>query len=529
MKDSIKSAVYIDEKAKNFYQFEPIEENLVEEEISQKLYKNFRENGISLEVVKFQKGIETDKKELDFITANRDFVILDWKLDGEYGEEYSLRILKEVVNAKHIHFCTIYTSADELDVVMKNLISFFSNKNDEYYIEIREKIELEQFSAELIDTFHQINFKRFKKDEIKELRRSIYNKDRNIIPTLKEITAEDDDTCAIVRASISLWDTFKSTEELCCPSYIDQEGKIIVINNTIITILNKSNNEASVLLDNFKKHIINDIDSYNQLLGIELYNHLFRTSAITNDAIMSFPKDALIFHRKNLKKESIGYFFKNFMDEILLEKISLSLRDRKSLLLDDELLDEFELRLDNGYNDPIAIQKMNVFYNSFYLNKNNKTINFGDVFRIENQQSSRYLICLTALCDCLRPQEKIKGNYYFAEGKNIKLQTALELGETAFISYLNNGITIVWSDIIESENGQKYSPIYVKPIQYKVLENSNKLNDQNQIDVYYLNKTGEIKKEILTYLGTIRPNYTQRIANHAFSYPIRVGVDFVKA
>ena len=32
----------------------------------------------------------------------------------------------------------------------------------------------------------------------------------------------------------------------------------------------------------------------------------------------------------------------------------------------------------------------------------------------------------------------------------------------------------------------------------------------------------------LEYITTIRQNYTQRIANFAFSHPVRVGIDFVK-
>ncbi|TPD67306.1 response regulator receiver domain [Flavobacterium microcysteis] len=532
LKDAIKSAIYIDDKAKAFYQNVSIPENLTEEELSQNLYKNFKENGISLEVYKFNIGSENELTELQFITNNRDFVILDWKLAGESGELLSLKLLKEVVRAKHINFCSIYTSDNNLDDVLFNLISFFSNKTRDYYEKVKEEIELEEYPPSLNDIFHQVNINRSNLTEVKRLRGEIYKQDKEIINKLIEITGEKDQTCAIIKSSISLLSTHKSETALCCPSYINYKSKIIVINDTIITILNKTENKANVLLENFKNHIINDVESYNQLLGIELYNHLFRTSAITNDSIMSFSKDALIHHRRKLKKEKIGHFFKSFIDEILLEKISMSLRDRQSLLLDDQLLDEFESRIEKEYTDLGALHKMNVFYNSFYLDKIGQTINFGDVFLMEENENHKerpkYLICLTALCDCLRPHDKIKSNYYFAEGKPININKALDLGETAFISYLPNDITIIWSDIAQDENQQKYSPIYIKPIQYKVFEKINKIDENSQINVHYLDKEGNTKSEKLTYLGTIRPNYTQRIANHAFSYPIRVGVDFVK-
>lgn len=532
LKDSIKSAIYIDDKARGFYQVEPIEENLLEEELSKNLYNNFKQNGISLEVYKFEKGTDTDQDKLRFIIDNRDFVILDWKLNGDDGDVNSLNILKNVIDAKHINFCSIYTSMDDLNDVLLNIISFFSDKDKVYYDQVKEEIELEEYSNEIIEKFHEINISRSRPSQVKNLRGEIYKHDQNLIKRLKEITGENTDTCAIIRASISLLDTHKSDSNLCCPSFINYEDKIIVINDTIITILNKEENKATELLDNFKNHIIKDVESFNQLLGIELYNHLFKTSAITNDSIMSFSKDALVFHRKKLKEQGISHFFKNFMDEILLEKISMSLRDRDSLLLNDELLDNFESLLDKEYNDVPALHKMNVFYNSYYLDKVGHTINFGDVFLIEKNEnhkdSPKFLICLTALCDCLRPQDKIKSNYYFAEGKPIDTNKALDLGETAFISYLPNNITILWSDVAQDANQQKYSPIYIKPVQYKVFEDHNTFDINNQIMVHYLDKKGEKKSEKLTYLGTIRPNYTQRIANHAFTYPIRVGVDFVK-
>lgn len=531
LKDAIKSAIYIDEKARPFYHIAS-ETPEFEEILSEKLYNNFKQRGISLEIFKYTKGDENNADKLKFITENRDFVILDWKLDDKEGEEESLKILNEVVKTNHIHFSTIYTSEDDLDDVLMNLLSYFSEKNKDYYDEIKELLELENFPPKFKDLINQINLKRSDAGLVKELRKEIYAEFKTLPNKLKEITGLEDITCAMIKSSIALSNMVKSEINLQCPTYVDNEKKIVVINNTIITILRKADNDANSLLDNFKNHIINDVESFNQLLGIELYNHLFRTSAITNDSIMSFSKDALIHHRRKLKNDNVGHFFNSFIDEILIEKIALSLRNRNSLLLEDNLLDDFENNLDVNYNDEFALHKMNVFYNSFYLDKNNQTINFGDVFLMEKNENHtsnpKYLICITALCDCLRPQDKIRSNYYFAEGKNIKKTDALTLGDSAFISFLSNDITILWSEIANDPLNQKYGPVYIKPLQYKVFEKSNTIDDKNNINVHYLDKKGDTKSEMLIYIGTIRPNYAQRIANHAFSYPVRVGVDFAK-
>lgn len=531
LKDAIKSAIYIDEKARAFYD-EISEKPENEEVLSVSLYNNFKQSGISLEVYKYSKGDENDSEKLKFITENRDFVILDWKLDDKTGEEESLKILSEIVKCNHIHFSTIYTSEDNLDDVLLNILSYFSEKNKDYYLGVKELLELENFQNELISLLNQINVNRSDIDLVKKYKTEIYTKYKDVPKKLKEITGLEDVTCAMIKSSIALLDKVQSEDDLICPSYINSEKKIVVINNTIITILKKINNDAGSLLGNFKDHIINDIDSFNQLLGIELYNHLFRTSAITNDLSSSFPRKALIHHRKKLKEEGIGHFFNSFMDEVLMEKIAMSLRNRESILLNEDLLDEFEASLENPYNDSMSLHKMNVFYNSFYYNKENQILNFGDVLLVEHNEnhktSPKYLICLTPLCDCLRPQDKIKSNYYFAEGTDIKLEDALAIGDSAFISFLPNKITIKWSDVASNPLLKTYGPLYIKPLQYKVFEGQNKFDDNSQIRVHYLDKKGERKTENLKYLGTIRPNYAQRIANHAFSYPIRVGVDFVK-
>lgn len=526
LKDAIKSAIYIDENARSFYQTDLKGSN--EEELSVSLYDNFKRNGISLEVCKYEDGMEGNTDSLNFFKDNRDLVILDWHLKGQSGEKESLQILNEIVKTKHIHFCSIYTTEPNLDTVLKYIVCYFSGIDQEKFSEIKESSEI--FFDDTFDfsLFHQLNLNRSAKDSGK-LIGEIYRSNQDELNQFKEEQGISDNKCAIIKASIVnlLPSPHLSDEVLDCPSFIDSNKNIIVINNTIITILKKSENKADDLLNNYFEHIINDVDSFNQLLGIELYNSLFRNSILTNDAIMSFSKDALIHHRKELKSENISHFFKSFMDEVLLEKIAVSLRDRDSKLLDDDLLDYFEEHLPEK-PDNKELQKMNVFYNSLFLDKKNKILNFGDVFKIEGE--NKYLICITPLCDCLRPQDKTKGNFYFAEGNNIKLDTALKQGDTAFVSYLHDNIIIRWSEISTDNDLQKnkLNPVYIKPIQYKILEGQNIINDQNKLTIHYLNKEGNIKSKELNYLGTIRPNYAQRIANHAFSYPVRVGVDFVK-
>ncbi|MBV3637683.1 response regulator receiver domain [Bacteroides cellulosilyticus] len=527
LKDAIKSAIYIDEKARSFYQTEASLLGATEEDLSVQLYNNFKKDGISLDVHKYTIDDEKKKDTLSFFIDNRDLVILDWKLKDQSGEEEALIILAEIIKAEHLHFCTIYTSEDQLDIVLQNILSYFSSVTKEYHDEIKELLEIENYSQDIIEIIHEINLNRFDKGLAKEKIKKLYNIDKHIVARLKEITRIEDSICAITISSISLLNTYKSTSDQPKPSYINSEKKIVVINNTIITILRKEENTAENLLDNYQNHIINDVDSFNQLIGLELHNNLAKTSSIINHEFVSFSKNALLFHRKKLQEENLDHFFNSFMNEVFQEKIALSLRDREYQLLDKSFLDKL---YEENYIEPSLeeIEKINLFYNAYKLNKKGKILNFGDVFQIEGEEN-RYLICITPLCDCLRPQNKIKSNFYFAEGVIMKdKKKALELGDTAFISYLPSNVIVRWGELNNEVDNAKYNPLYIKPYQYKVFENQNVIDENNKIAVHYLNKTGEIKSKTLIYQTTIRSNYAQRIANHAFIYPMRVGIDFVK-
>jgi hypothetical protein len=179
---------------------------------------------------------------------------------------------------------------------------------------------------------------------------------------------------------------------------------------------------------------------------------------------------------------------------------------------------------------------MNVFYNSLKLPTLEKNLDFGDVFQ---DSSGTYFICITALCDCLRPT-KTDYIFYFAKGEKIGIEKALKLGDAAFISFIGIEEAVVWSNIdkVNSETAEeksaeldqfRYKPIYIKPLSYLVSEPQ--IND-GKIELarifQYKKQEEDLEFFKLKYLTTIKHNYTQRIANHAFTHPTRVGVDFVK-
>jgi hypothetical protein len=205
----------------------------------------------------------------------------------------------------------------------------------------------------------------------------------------------------------------------------------------------------------------------------------------------------------------------------MLEKANLNIRNIPISLLEEGFLDSEN---QNVIPDDLELIAMNIFYNSTKLKSDNK-LNFGDVFK--KVGVDEYFICITALCDCLRP-DKIDNSFFFAKGGPIRKDDALKLGDTAFISYLSPKELVKWTDvntIIDSDH-HKYSPVYIKPMQFSIV--NTQFNQDGEILFNFLKSDGEKGSFNAKYITTIKSNYTQRIANHAFSYPIRVGVDFVK-
>ena len=217
--------------------------------------------------------------------------------------------------------------------------------------------------------------------------------------------------------------------------------------------------------------------------------------------------------------------------------------------------------------------QLNVFYNAVTVKSLNPdaipNLNFGDIFKGEGDD---YFLCITALCDCYYPN-KIDHNFYFVKGTEFNdLELALRLGDTAFLSFLPNRKAVYWGDLEKPElkkikelilsnseddfkkiksdlalqkglidklvhnqeilNRFLYIPFYVKPKVYNV-ENTKLVN--NKISIWDI--TNKFIKEKfdqnlncfdVEYITTLRSDYAQRIANHAFGHPARVGVDFVK-
>lgn len=509
IKNAIKSAIFIDENA-----LEPYvkDEKSSEGERSMALYCNLRDVGISLDVWKYNKDNYNLRQE--YIFKNRDLILLDWKLEGESkGGEKALEILSDMVNKhKQIHFCIVYTAEDPQGVLL-DLLSYFSPVTNEKSKCIKEDLaEYEEEINAIKSELEELSIGRYDKNKQKNLKSKIHLKYSDLINAIyayfKDKNPSISKTDALVWAGIAFNNHIKSNTLQNSPISIDELSKTVYVNNTFISVLNKEAIRPDALFTTFGDAIANCKYGIMPLIGIEYQNIQREAGGIIEGVLAQISQETLGYHKKVSSED-----FETFLKTVLMEQDALHSR-QKSMLITEAISEcDYDEKFKNEYVN------LNVFYNSTIL-EGERFVSFGDVFKCDEN----YYMCITALCDCLRPQKR-DYKFYFVKGSSISTDGALKLGDEGFVSFLPDKNCVRWNI-----NGSKeHTPIYIVPESYLVPDN---IIRKGKLSVFQSMPNKERKPALvpleLMYISTIKQNYAQRIANQAFVHPTRVGVNFIK-
>lgn len=504
--DSIKSVIFIDEKA-----YEPFSNlpngNHTETALSQNLFKKFKTKGISLSIHKFSPNDFDDAKKIGYLLKKRDLVLLDWKLDGESGEEFSLRLLSKIIQEKNIHFCSIYTSQNNSDEIINNILAYFSGFDRAYYQNIFDV--LDPYLDGQFGLLDQISYDN--KEQNRNLRNSFVEIDDQLPKLISDITGLGAIGESLIQVKIAFSNFQKADQSIkYAPKHLNRLNKTLNINNTIITIISKDEDNASKIINKIINQVSKSENCYSQILGLDMQNVFNNETSFIDENLLDTNLDTLMFHRRQLINSNLENEFENFIKIILLEHSKLKLENSLLKTLDKTFLDRVTKRRLNI--EPQKIAKLNTFYNGSFIN-NKALLNFGDVFK---DKKGNFYLCITPLCDCIlhKGKSNIRFKYYFVKGQKSNLDDAIKVGEKGFVSFLDDKTSVVWK---QDE--------YIKPFQLYIPNPSFIDNKITYLDWDKKNDKEEIEIE---YIFTIKQNYTQRIVNHAFGHPIRVGVDFVK-
>ena len=225
--------------------------------------------------------------------------------------------------------------------------------------------------------------------------------------------------------------------------------------------------------------------------------------------------DAFFYHANKMLKEEgrddVETFFKESFKEEMTQRI-----DVKSITIPEEILQ----MVDKGEKvEPTHILNELVKLNErITMNRSlsniEHSIDFGDLFQCINSEDGlcEYWLCITAKCDCRRP-EKISNNYIFIGGESCKDKRAIVEAEKQYFSYVEIE-TEKNSNVISVEWYSKISSIYIT---------DNKVKRGCTIQGSIRGAQKEFK-----YIGNVKENFAQRMANRAFADGNRVGISLAK-
>jgi len=551
LSSSINSAVFIDENAKDFFSGTPINTEIIEEKLSVDLFKTFKDNGKSLVVHKFEKEDIQDASLMKYLFSGKDLILLDWELDDNDGQQYSLELLSKSINNPYINFCCIYSRSNNFNAIPLYLTAYFSNlqeeeiesiKNAYSHLTVEEIAEFHKNPNNDIEAFFAENLIILEEFPIVKFT----NKPKKIILDL-------------INVSLNSHKYFFQKESQSNHEVIYSGEDSFIINNTFVLAIKKEKEDSDYksLIKRISDEIVKNRSSFFQLLGLEMQSIFNSNERFIDETILKSSTEALFQLRKHVDNDKT---FGAIIKKLLIEQATLKLRTAKLELLETSFLDfkskELEMTVPNNED----LFQLNVFYNTVSVKSLNSehipNLNFGDILK---DSENNYYLCITALCDCYEPS-KIQYNFYFVKGKQFKdLTMALKLGDTGFLSFLPSNVAVYWGDLesvkpekIRQNEGESmdqyrirkllneieaykefiYKPFYIKPKVFNVQDNKLLENKARLWDITNKFTKEEFDQNLnyfdVEYITTLRNDYTQRIANHAFGHPARVGVDFIK-
>lgn len=508
--ESIKSAIFIDDKLPGLFKSEDDEEALC-----QPMYESFQEHQCSLDFFKFDKSWGEKSK---LIFERKDLVVLDWELDNEVPAYNStLKIIDKAVNTDNLHFVCIYSlTPNAIDEIYYKILAYYSgNKSEESTTDVRNIIthaedELGENGDEIFprlkDLVKQLTLRAITDSSFNQEFSKLFGKNQGKIRSLvSKLFPSNRIFDSISRFGFALNEEycyrreFKNVYLIC-----DPQNNYLQINNTLFAVFEKGKHNASELYNHFCRAIINSNENFLTLMSLEIRNKVFERSSFIGKELSKIKEKALFHHMETIEpdtefEEYLIELWKNYNTGFLYtEKPSIFavLEDYKRTRGDAENID----------NDDLA--KLNYHYNIHHNRILDRNVSFGDLFKINKGGNDEYLLCITPHCDCLRP-DKINGFYYFVKGQKISIERGLAISDSGYFSFIKEGDNIFCIEWI------------VKPFTIYLCEKQRNISNVTTVvfgeGVYDFN-----------FLCTIKENYTQRITNKAFSNPMRVGISFAR-
>ncbi len=510
VRNSLQYVACIDDDFVNPYEVQESNDQL---KFTKDMYTTIKEAcGSHVEMLRYEK--EMDPHFIAKCISNKDLLILDWQLVGENF----MPTLEILVRAERmqIPFVCIYTNQPDMEIICQIIKGYFSGHTiseiDEicncwaeagiFESDFREDV-LELFSAPKSDSRkiakHVEELYGNSTKEMQKLQELGYKKAKSWYPLWLK------------------WSNVVLPEELL-PCASEPLNGTMIINGMLVCCLPKMTSESKNpvdikdLISSVAKHIVSVPNSIFNILWLNYSNALRDVLQSRTQLFLDLDDRALGYFSKDLLKEGED-IFDDWMKSLFRDEIMDRL-DGSIVKFSPDVFDEIKKKYvsvdPNSLVDELVAINEKITVNHMYSRSVHK-IDFGDVFVTSNGvgHEETYWMCVTAKCECSRPEDKIENSYLFIKGKEMeKAYTSLKDAESKYRSYIKRDAKIAFV-----EWNTKLKSVYFE-------SGNNTVNGIGRTNegVYNGNKL------TFTYLCNIKENYAQRMANASFAEGNKVGI-----
>lgn len=520
IKKSISNVICIDEQYVEPYSKSKPKSTL-DIKLSKDMYDAFtRKMNCKTTIFRYKANNKKWRKYL----PNQDLLIIDWELTKPQNPDKPLEIIDEAID-KNIPFVCIYTSytGAQLTEVINYVKAYFSGYSEDdvkdtvinsSLVEINEA-DVRKIVTGLIYSEKEANAYALKMDEQTDF--DIRKADKKIFD-FSNYNEWNKLYCKLVCNLLSY-------SKHCILPKAAREKSIIVDGTYIFFVSKRKEEIIETITDELSREprsIFNILWTY--------YFYVLRESIYSKNKLpLRIPAEALKYHATTtIKEEGDKKYFSRLLSMVVDEIVECIVEKSNSLIPDSVLVQELQkqgegLKYIDVANDLMKLNAIMNMNSELYNNPHNLTM--GDMFSFDivdkaGTTKTKYLMCISALCDCAQPKSIDSETKYKRYGYSFI--TGEKLVNPNYENTYNpetRKLSFVW------EGGDPYYVKWDNSIWGGyVPEKGNVVQQDKIIKVYFGGKGYKLK-----YICSIKDKYAQRLANDSFSWGLRVGTVYAKA
>ena len=448
----------------------------------------------------------------------KDLLVLDWELSVPQNIAKTMKVLEEAIKSSLQYIC-IYTYDTDIASIKECICRYYRGFTKKDMEGIRNSATtMGIYEMRFYDQLK--NFYESPTRKLKGIRRLLEEDEIEYKKTIFDV--ESDLACENWVKLFLAWDNAIMPSKSCKRRVNIISEHVIRVDEKYIFLFNKEGSGdgdntmgPDKIIPSIAAAIV-ETPSNSPLNGIWLHytNELLKAIILDGNYFENISWETFAYYANKLSEEYSDEETAEFMKDIFIKRIA-QIMETKNVSLPEVIMTELKnigvlIKVDESNKKDFY--KLNEVLNiNSSLSSTKHSITFGDV--LWNQNDDMFYLCISAKCDCaVRRDTPAPTDFLFVRGKKWDSMQALKDAESQCVSFIEI-----------SENMKNCIPVkWEKTIWPIRLLNTSMERGKN----YWGSSYGERKK--YEYVCNISDEYSQRMANMAYSNSNRVGVCFAK-